>query len=348
MTKYSVGRIFGGLGIALASALLLPLEMALVPWLVVVPLLGAFLFVWAGAIPALGLCAMTLLSARFWGGGLMTTAVLLGMILPMLAAMRMLRMRLPFFRAMLICVAAQIASMALALVYVRLATGQDLIAALTGWLRGRMESLPPLLLSEYLMLFVRARLLPASGLDLSQALLSAQDAARLLDSLLSTLDTGLRLNLPSLLLCSGAATGMLSHSLSALYCRVKGFEPPLNYVYLSNWRLPRQMIIGLPLSALAAYVALMLGMNGADSALMALLNLCVLAFTVQALGAMGRRMRALGIGSVRRNWMNALMLVFGQWLLAAMGVCSALFGSQGLVRLWIQRHNDNAGGDDWS
>lgn len=348
MTKPSIRRIFAGLCFAVLGGVLLPLELSFATSLLVTPILTALLYAWAGAIPPLALGVLSMLVCRFIGGDILMLGGLLALILPGFASVALLRQRLPFFRALLRSAVIQVGLMAIALVLCRMLAGEDLIALLISGIRSSINMLPETLVSEVLMQMGRAQVFSRSGVDFTVGILSTQDMQTLIDQTLASIEITMLLNLPSMLICSGVTTGLLSYAVPARLCVRRGDEPPLDYVPLAQWRLPSSIIIGLPLSTLSAYIAFRNGVGGADSVYIALFNLSSLAFVIQALGALQRRMRLLGMPRGRGTFMCILMLLFAQWMMALAGVFSALFGSRGLIREWIKKHNaNNSGGDDW-
>lgn len=347
----SWGRIAAGVVLAILGTLVMPLLMSFMTIFLCAPVLVALLYAWSGPLPALVAAAGTVMMCALFGAPAMV-AGLLALMLPALGAILLLHRRLPFFRAMALSIAIQLGLLLLTVAFAWLLVQRDLVSALADYMRAAVESLAPGSFEEqfyqvFLISMGRMGWFGTPDIDFMAATLSAAEQAQLSEQLIGIVDAGLRLNLVSIILCSGTMTGILNYALPAKVCSRRGDEPLVPYKHLHEWRLTRDMIIGLPACTLVCYIALNMGLAGTDSAYVALMNLCYLAFAFQGAGALARRMRGMGVSGGKRTALAALMMLFLQWVLSLMGVYSALFGSRGLISDYLRKRAEKKSrGDD--
>lgn len=351
MGKLSTKRIVASCVIALFCGVLFPFMLAFAPFLVLMPMILALLYVWAGLWPvtvAVGaaLASLVFLSMQL-GSPLFLALGVPAALLPGIYVVVLLRRRVKFFQALMHSIVAQILGLALALVAARLLAGADLVGALLNWFVAWVDAQPLPDTQSWLLTLGRMGLFGAgTGVDFSLPLMTLDQQNMLVGLWVDMADRSLRLNMPSTLLSSGVISGILCYLLAARSCARRGVEPRVDYVHLYDWRLPKSMIIGLPACTLICVIALQFGATGAESARVALLNLCYTAFAIQGAGALTRRLRQTGASSGRRGLLALFLLVFARWLLSAMGLYSALFGSRGLISETIRKHNENHPGGD--
>ena len=106
----------------------------------------------------------------------------------------------------------------------------------------------------------------------------------------------------------------------------------------------RFLAAGLLLILLVSFVLGEAGMQGADVALQAVLDIAVIAFCVQALSSFARRLQQAGKSVGMQRGMIAVLAVlawFGASLyLAIYGCASALFGSRGALKQYSKKNQD--------
>ncbi len=361
MTKFSFGRIAAGVGLALGCAALLalglvfpglmqPAVLIALGFVMLSPLIIALLYAWSGPVPAFLAGAVTLSFSYLMGENpvQMMLVCALGLVLPGLGYVLLLRARCPFFQGMQMTIALQLGALLLALGAARVMLNEDLVGAFLGYARHAVSQLPVGLVNQYLLLFGRLGMVSAPGVDFSMPFLMPLVQTQLIESLFANLETGVRVMMPAMLLSYGVMLGMTGYALPAWVCARRGEEPPVPIVHLSDWRLPKTMIIALPACTLLLWILLQAGMLGADAAYQALLGLTGLAFAVQGAAALSRRMRLSGAARGRRLLMIAFGWIFARWLFTTIGVWSALMGSKGLITEYLRKRNDNTPkGDDW-
>ena len=367
-----------GMVLALILATIMPLAMSIAPIFMMPPVAIVLLYFYFGAIPAglfSGLClisvalysALTLaLSGAFsavWPviaqGSLALLqsfdwmmAVLLMFVAPGIFMIALAKRKLPFAKGLTIAIGAQLIGIAATMAMLHLRVGGDLIAAGLNWLRDALAELPGAVVGQSLIMMGRYGLFGAdTGIDFQRIFLTATEQKQLLDLLFSLLDQSFRLELVSMLLCSGVATGLIGYSIGArrIYNRrdlrpyLSDMQAAASYLRLSAWRLRPDMIIGLPAIAIICRIAYSMGMAGMDAAFRAMLNLTYLAFAVQGLSAIARRMRFSPYGKRRRYALFIFLILLARTLLTVIGIYSALFGSEGLISKRIEQEQNKRG-----
>lgn len=345
MQIFSKGRLIAGCVIGAACGLLLPVLLAFSAWVLPIPILFAFLWVWAGW-PAVLVGALSAAAAGYWfwflGWGF--SAALLLIALPGVLAAILTSRRKPFFQSVGISVAMQLAALILLTVIAWLIYRQNLVDVITATLKGFFYEFPGYL-QHYLVLQLGqiGMFGDSTGIDFSKAILTDAQLQSLVDQIIHSINSGLKLSLPAYVLTSGAATGALSY-LTAAWTRVRrGDDPAIPFVKPEDWRLKADLIIGPPALALVCLGFNQMGISGADAAYVALVNLAQLLFSVQAVGAIVRRLKAGGVTPGKRTALVVLALVIGQRLMPLVGIYSALFGSQGLISKQIRKRMDGKG-----
>ncbi len=353
MNKYSGGRVALGCLFAVFCGMLTPLLLSFGTVLLWSPILIVVLYAWSGAIPALLCAVLTVASPGLMaleGAGITwMVCATLTLALPGLITVVLIRRRLPFPKAVLCAIGTQLLMMALCVLALSLMHGPDLVGGFVSWFRVMMGDTGygaayGNLMGEMLMSMGRFGLFGLNtGIDFTGSTLTAAQQTQLINAFADLLDRVLRRNLASMILCSGALTGLLSYSLAARICARRGDVPRVPYMHIHEWRLPRDMVIALPVIALLCAILNAAQLTGMDAAYVAMLDLCYLAFAIQGAGALARRLRQSGTGWGRRTGMVVTMFILMQWMLSVIGFWSALFGSNGVITLYLQKKNQTKG-----
>lgn len=346
VVKYSSGRIALGCVAALLIGLLSPFLMGFAPLLVLMTVAIGVLYAWAGFWPVgIGVGAAALSLTYIDAGAGSWLPLMLGApatLLPGLYVVLLIRRRLPFFQALVRSIAAQVLGLVFALVLARSMLGMDLVDALLSWFHSFVRALPVVRTQTWLLSLGRLGFFgSATGVNFALPFMTPEQQETLLQTVIDMLDRSLRVNLTSMLISSGVLSGLLAYVLCARICARRGDEPHIDYVHLHDWRLPKSAIIALPAALLLSVAAANLGLAGAEAMYVTLLDLCYLLFALQGASALSRRMRQSGTTRGRRNALVVLMLLFARWLLALLGLYSALMGSKGLISEYIRKRNAN-------
>ncbi len=375
LSKFSGGRVALGCLFAVLGALVAPLLLSVGATLLWSPILIAVLYAWSGAAPALLCAALTMVSPGLFVAMVALMSGLpvpigpillegmrlvaseptwmlcagLVLVLPGIASILLLKRRMAFPRAVACSIGVQLLMMAACVLALAMMHGPDLVGGFVGWFKAMatdmgVGSASGAMMGDMLLSMGRYGLFGLdTGIDFSQPALTAAQQLQLTNYMVDLIDRMLRRNLVSMILCSGALTGLLSYSLSARICARRGDEPPMPYMHIHEWRLPRDMVIALPVLAIVCAALNMMQLQGMDAAFVAMSNLCYLAFSVQGAGALARRLRQSGMHWGRRTGLVVAMFMLLPRILTLIGLWSALLGSRGVITLYMQKKNQSRG-----
>lgn len=337
----------------LLLGLALPFTMIFSLYIFLVPVLLAALAVWAGPIPAGVAVASNLVVAYLIGVGLeanglaMAGSVLALFLLPPLLSVWMIRRPTPFFKGMGKAVAIQMLLIVVVIAALYLHFRGNLIDVFLVWFRGAINQSSAQLMNQLLLALGRAGLFGNDlGINFGVAFLSAGDRVLLIERYMQMLKESLQYTLPGSLLIASALTGGVGYMWGTWIAVRRGDDPTPDYKPLSEWRLPTHMIVGLPALTLCGLILYQMNVAGAEVIYQIFLQVMFLAFSVQALGALSRRMKSYGMPRGSRFLWLTLAFLFAQFFLRIIGIYSALFGSKGLISGFVKKHSDDGEGDD--
>jgi hypothetical protein len=343
--KFSRGRLLAGCVIGVVCGLMLPLLSMFSAWVLPVTVIFALLWVWAGWPAVLvGAISVVMSGLRYWFLGWGFSAAILLLALPGVLAAVLTGLKKPFYRAVGYSVVMQLAALVLLTAIAWLIFRQNLVDVITSALREMIKDIPAAR-QHFLMLQLGQLGFfgDNTGINFSKAILTDAQLKSLIDQLFYEINAGLKQSLPAYVLATGTVTGALSY-VGAAWVRVRsGNNPDIPFVKPDGWRLNADLIIGPPVLALVCLGLGWLGLDGADAAYVALINLAQLLFTVQAVGALERRMKTAGVAPGQRTALAVVALVIGYRLMPLLGMYSALFGSQGLISKQIRKRMDGKG-----
>ncbi len=345
MQNFSKGRLIAGCMIGVACGLALPLLSLFSAWVLPVSVIFALLWVWAGWPSVLaGAVSVALAGSSYWFLGWGFSAAMLVLTLPGVLAGALTGLRKPFYRAIGYSVAMQLAALLLVTVAAWLFFRQNLVDVITGAIREMIADIP--LARQHFFVLQLGQMGffgDSTGIDFSKAILTDAQLKDRIDQILYVINTGLKQTLPAYVLATSALTGALSYA-GAAWIRVRrGDDPAVPFIKPEGWRLGADLIIGPPALALVCLGLDSLGVAGADAGYVAMLYVAQLLFTVQAVGALERRMKAAGVGPGRRSALIVAAMVIGYRIMPFLGMYSALFGSEGLISKQIRKRMDGKG-----
>ena len=323
------GRGWTALGYLLAALLAIAAPLAVLSelmWLLpvlLVPSVGiALLYRWFGRGPALCAALLQIMVYATMLGAMGMWIAISATILPLVALM--LASRQSFFDQLRISIASFILGVVLAVGLMYLSFGGDAIARVLDLLPQSLRTLP----TEFLDQLIAS--LPeqiASGM-------TAESFIGFFDEAVAQLKPVYQSNLPGLLF-GGALVSALICAPAMAVARGADCAP------IRDWALPASTTGGLLLILLVSFVLSEAGMQGADVALQAVLDIVVIAFCVQALSSFARRLHLSGKSIGMQSGVLAVLAVlawFGASLyLALYGCASALFGSRGALKQLSQK-----------
>ncbi len=334
-------RVVLGFIIALVLGFLSP-YLAFVP---VVPVFVAFLYAYAGLVPAAACAAFTLGAFAISFGGTGMVMGLVAYVLPAALIVRGIRARMPFFRQIVLAVASLVAGMVAALAIASFALGSDLLGGIANSMRDAFDSMTKLYPGFVDMLAARTYGIPGAPESFTSELfqngfLSEAQRAGYIDAILADMQTALALTLPGYLLSMSALAGVLAVAWPGYVKRAEPETTEISYVPLARWYTPYGLSLGMLVTLGAAYLLFRQGVKGGDTLYMTIRAILGLVFMIQAAASIERRMQVFGA----RTWLRVLVILLVELLFADFafyyGGASALIGSTGAVRqLMVRRAN---------
>ena len=341
MKKFSVGRQAAGAALGVATGLAFPFFAIFAQFVLVTPLLMTVLFAWSGLWGAFAAGASTALVCYYLGGapGLLLSVVML--VLPGFLTIFLLRKRKRFFTGLKLSVLFHLASLILGVSILWLCVRGDIVDALIAEFRLMIDALPRMLVDQFLILLGRTGALGTSA-DFTASMLSYAQHDAVLSDLLRSLSSDLRLSLPSMLINTGVLTAILTYALPLRICQRRGDEPQVSLAPLRDWRLDANLTLCPSACAILSLIAFNLGLAGADSVYVVMVNLALLLFSIQGVAALERWMFRLHLTPGKRTALIVVFLLLLPVALRVAGFYSAFFGSKGVVTNYLKSRADRA------
>ncbi|HIV29926.1 MAG TPA: hypothetical protein IAB20_03340 [Candidatus Pullichristensenella excrementipullorum] len=344
------GRLIAGALLAVLIGLTSQYMLALSPLLFLAPVLTALTYAYAGAAAALLSCAVQLGVAYASFGAALAALEFILLVAPLAFTLWTLRPGgPPLFEALRRTLPVWLLCAVLTVGLARYLVGMDLADYLAALVRRELEALPAGMLDSFLTLFYGGDAPEALNLlTYSLGFLDPAERARSVASLTEALRNTLALSVPGTLLTSAALTGLLATALPLRRLVREGALEALRWTPLNKWRLPASMAV----AATVFYVSSLLlfqfaPLSQAQSVAMALQMLAALAFRVQAVGSLERRLRSMRPGARRLLIALLLLLPLTANLSVLYGMLSSLFSpTDGAVTRYLQKRRARHGGDD--
>ena len=341
--KPSPGRIAAGTVLALILAFLFP-QMIVFQLMMfnlgVVAMAGVALFVWAGPIPAVVLAAAGTANLLYFCGLPVGLTLLPMAVAPPVAVALGVRGRRPFFQQMQRGVAAFLAGAAATALIAAVAFGGNLVAQIVAMLGEVFEQA-----GREVWAIVRPSL---TAIDPS---VTFEQFSEMFAETLALIQAYYELYLLANLLSGAAVTAIVSVFWGNWLAARRGEATAESFVGLHGWYLPSNLTWGALMTLLAAWILANTSISGGVAAWLTVTQLAEVAFVVQALAAIDRRLKARGSTRGRRTAMVVLILIAGAifqlfGLLSLAGAASALFGSRGAARPLVEKIKKSFGGED--
>ena len=344
------GRLIAGALLAVLIGLTSQYMLALSPLLFLAPVLTALTYAYAGAAAALLSCAVQLGVAYASFRAALAALEFILLVAPLAFTLWTLRPGgPPLFDALRRTLPVWLLCAVLTVGLARYLVGMDLADYLAALVRRELEALPAGMLDSFLTLFYGGDAPEALNLlTYSLGFLDPAERARSVASLTEALRNTLALSVPGTLLTSAALTGLLATALPLRRLVREGALEALRWTPLNKWRLPASMAV----AATVFYVSSLLlfqfaPLSQAQSVAMALQMLAALAFRVQAVGSLERRLRSMRPGARRLLIALLLLLPLTANLSVLYGMLSSLFSpTDGAVTRYLQKRRARHGGDD--
>lgn len=312
--------------LALAAPLIVLAELMWLLPVILAPSVGiALLFRWFGRGPALCAALLQIMAYAMLLGAMGMWIAVCASILPLVALM--LASARPFFEQLRIAVAAFMLGVLLSVGLLYISFGGDAIARALQLLPRSLRTLPTDSLNNLL------ASLPA---EITSGM-TVEGFIDYFERAIAQLVPVYQYNLPGLLFSGALVTALICVPTMAAG-RGADSRP------LREWALPASTTGGLLLILLVSLVLSEAGMQGADVAFRAVLDVATVAFCVQALSSFARRLHQAGKSIGMQRGMIAVLAVlawFGASLyLAIYGCASALFGSRGALKQHSQKNQN--------
>lgn len=351
----SPGRMVGSLALALVLGTLIPiiavLQISLLaPVLMLCGIVGVHLWARAGWVPAAVLFTAALGSTLWLIGPVGVPLLLLAAILPALLTARGVTQKQPFFRQLNRGIVVYVAGLVAAMLAAYTMFGGGMIARFMDVLRVEFTRMPDAALQPFADAVNSALSLggaPGGGT------FTVQMYREQLSGILDLMQQTYAQLLPGTLLSGALLSGVLSVLWGNWTLARQGMATNESFIGIGQWFLPAQVTLG----ALGLWAAGFLLANSAYAAgatvYSTVAEVAGSVFVIQALCAVDRRLMAGGGSAGRRKVLITALAVVALIfrglgsLLCALGVMSALFGSHGAVRMWMdRRQNDHTDRDD--
>lgn len=351
--KASSGKPIGAVLVALIAGGALPFVALLqVSLLVPVLMLGGILAAYFGArhgwLPMGALIVAAAVSSAWFLGLQIALMVLATSLAPALPVSRGVARKAPFFSQLRGGIVAYVAGLLAGMLIASASFGSGMIARFVDMLRAEYDQMPDAALMP-LVEWMNA-LLSSGGANQS---VTVDTFRGQLAAVLDLMQQTYAQTLPGTLLSGALLSGVLSVLWGNWAMARRGMATNESFVGMSRWYLPAQVSLGAVFLWLAGIVLLYGGYESGATVYMTIGQTAGAIFAIQALCALDRRMLASGRSLPRRRALIALLAVLSLLfrgigsVLGYVGVASALFGSRGAIRLWLQRRKgDDSNHDD--
>ena len=332
---------FAALLIGMVHPFTLPFQvMSVMP--LIVSLAAVPLYVAGGIIPLM-ILMFSAVGMSFLGLGTKLALVSLpAYAAPVVVMLSVIRRKQPFFRQMTAALVAGLTSAGVSVVLASAVFGSDMIAQAVEAMRPTIDLVFPMLWASYEPMFASA------GVTMNYG-----EFVALYNEAVALMQSACELSLVGNVLTGSAITAIAGILWGNWMLAKRGEATSENFVGLADWNLPHNMTIGLLLTLVVGLLLKDSEIHGALIAWNAVVSLAQLAFIVQALAAMDRRLKGGGASKGRRGFMVALPIVCGVMggtgifsFLAILGAVSALMGRKGVVTQWMNKNHENMDGED--
>lgn len=331
--------IVGG---ALPLAAVLQISL-LLPVLMLGGIFATYLKVRDGWIPAAVLVAAALAASAWLLDGTLTLILFVASLLPSLVVVRGVDRKAPFFDQMKLGVAAFGLGLLGAVLIAYASFGGGMVARFVDLLRSEYDRMPDAALQP---LVEWTNSLAPAG-TFGREAVTVDYFRSQLSGILDLMQQTYAQILPGALLSGALLSGMLAVLWGNWTQARRGMATNESFVGMSGWFMPAGVSAGALALWLVGMILLYSDARSGATVYMTISQTTGAAFAVQALCALDRRMLRSGSALSRRRTLITLLaigaLLFKSLasVLSYVGVASALFGSRGALKLWLQRRQDD-------
>ena len=350
------GKLVWSVVLALVVGALLPVITVLqITLLMPVLMLGGvftvYLQCYGGWVPAGVFLAAGMVSTAWFAGTEAMWMVLAAGMAPALLTLRGIALKRPFFEQMRASLACYILGLMAAMGIAYAGFGAGMVARLRDGLRAQFALMPDAAFQPLVDAVNSA--LGLGGMR-GMGLITVQIYRGQIAGILDLMQTTYAQTLPGTLLSGAMLTAMASVLWGNWTLARRGLATNDSFVGMSRWHLPGQIALGALALFAVGYVISASGYASGDTVYLTVYQLVSVLFAVQGLAAIDRRMLNASRSLNRRRAALALLIIGALTLqllatfLVIYGVLSALFGSKGSVRLWLEkRRDDHSDHDDF-
>ena len=334
--RLALGCLAGAL-LALVSPWLTLTELFAEVPLVLLPAIGlAAIHRWAGRIAAGVSSLLVMLSFGYFAGTTFMWAMFLLMLNPLTMLLRIGGK--PFFEQLRHALIGFAMGLAMAVLLFYIAYGGGLVEKLMAVVPEMLHAMPTEALEAAL-----STVPGVAGYD-------AAGFLDLVDGLFVSLTASYKLYLPGRLFSGTLITAVLCTLISNRMQKKAGIAGPGCYVPMSRWHMPASMSGGLLMILLVSYVLQMAGFRGGNTVFHAVFEIAVWAFVFQALASISRRMDGTLPGHGVKIFLMCMLLAIAMLgsapSIAVYGFLSAILGSRGALRLYMEQRKNKEDNDD--
>lgn len=343
--RVTPGKLAWGIVLALAVGALLPFLMlletvTLLPVMMLGGVFAVFLQCYAGWVPAALFMAAGLASTAWFTGTTVMWMLLLASFLPAGIAVRGIAARRPFFDQLRDAVIAYAVGLIAALGVAYSIFGAGMITQFMDAVRAEVAQMPNSAFTPFLDAFNSSLLL--NGVR-GMKMITVEAYRAQVNSVIDLMQETYAQMLPGTLLSGVVLSGVATTLWGNWRMARRGMATDESFAGMSRWFLPSQITVGALVLWLTAYIISASSYQNGGIVYMTAYQLVSTLFTIQAVAAMNRRMIKGGRSLRARRILLALLLIASALartvalLLFAIGLTSALFGSHGAIKLWMEK-----------
>lgn len=345
------GRLIGGVLLGLVLGALSPYMLAFASLLFLAPVLTARLYAFAGVWPAVVSCLAQIGAAYAFFGPALAAIVLLLLVAPLMATLWLVQGGRSLADVLRLSIPIWMLCAALSVAVAHWAAGTNLADYIANLLRGQIESMPSGMQDVFLSLIYGGETPAALNfLTYNLGFMDPTERARGIASLTEMVRNTLALYMTGMLLSSAALTALLCAAWPMRCLDREGRREKGRWMPLSGWHLPGSLAVCAAVSFVAALIVSALSpVSQAQSVCVAVQMLAALAFRVQAVGSLERRLGTMGVRPGMRAFLIVVLLLVAPMseLTVYYGMVSALFGpTHGVVTRYLERRRKERGDGD--
>ena len=304
------------------------MTLSLATYVLLFPLLLCLLFAKSGLVPMLTAIAGFALSFTYLFGAATAALMSIMLIIPALLTIFATCKGLPYFQQLKISLFSFGGSVLLLLLIVGALSGGNLVDSVLEIFRASFHALPDTM-QDALLVTLYPDLAGVNASDIP--ILGDIVRSRYLNDFLNELRGTLMNEMLPMLMKSSLITALLCSYFTARPLALRNEIPQTAFIPLSQWFMPGSLCVGLLLTTFAAYLIDSFSSAGGVSTFLTMFSIMECLFCAQVMAAWDRMLNA-GKASYRRKCITlGALYVLASGVITGIGICSAIFGRQGLL-----------------